>query len=103
MDSTQIASNIVIMSRLQLTVEAIQRLYRLLNEADRLRYAPLAGPYLAETAGHYVYRVKGFAATPAELQPVGQVLYQLLQALAVAYGQEPASHVAARLFDEQGE
>ena len=101
MDSTQIASNIVIMSRLQLTVEAIQRLHRLLSEAERLRYGEWLAPYVAETAGHYVYRVKGHAATEAQLQPVGQVLYQLLQALAESYGQEPAYQVAARLFAEQ--
>jgi len=101
MDSTQIASNIVIMSRLQLTVEAIQRLHRLLSEADRLRYAELLAPYVGETAGHYVYRVKGHAATDAQLQPVGQVLYQLLQEMAGGYGQEPAYQVAARLFAEQ--
>ncbi len=101
MDSTQIASNIVIMSRLQLTVEAIQRLHRLLSDADRQRYAALLAPYVGETAGHYVYRVKGFAATEAQLQPVGQALYTLLQALAASYGQEPAYQVAARLFNEQ--
>ena len=101
MDSTQIASNIVIMSRLQLTVEAIQRLHRLLSEAERAQYAALLAPYVGETAGHYVYRVKGFAATEAQLQPVGQALYALLQAMAASYGQEPAYQVAARLFGEQ--
>ena len=88
MDSTQIASNIVIMSRLQLTVEAIQRLHRLLTAADRLRYAELLAPRVGETAGHYLYRVKGFATTEAQLQLVGQVLYRLLQELAADYGQE---------------
>jgi len=101
MDSTQVASNIVIMSRLQLTVEAIQRLHRLLSEADRNRYAELLAPYVGETAGHYVYRVKGFSATEAQLQPVGQVLYELLRVMAASYGQEPAYQVAARLFAEQ--
>lgn len=101
MDSTQIASNIVIMSRLQLTVEAIQRLQRLMCETDQMRYAELLAPYVGETAGHYVYRVKGFAASEAQLQPLGQALYELLQAMAVDYGQEPAYQVAARLFSEQ--
>lgn len=101
MDSTQLASNIVIMSRLQLTVEAIQRLRRLLSETDRLRYAELCAPYIGETAGHYVYRVKGHSATETELQPVGQALHQLLQAMAEQYGQDPTYQVAARLFQEQ--
>ena len=101
MDSTQLASNIVIMSRLQLTIEAMQRLHRLLSETERAQYAELLTPYVGETAGHYVYRVKGFAASEAQLQPVGQALYELLQRMAADYGQEPAYQVAARLFGDQ--
>ncbi len=63
MDSTQIASNIVIMSRLQLTIEAIQRLHRLLSAAEQAQYADRLAPYVGETAGHYVYRISGFATT----------------------------------------
>ena len=37
----------------------------------------------------------------AQLQPVGQALYALLQVLAADYGQTPAYQVAARLFSEQ--
>lgn len=101
MDSTQIASNIMVMSRLQLAVEAVQRLHRLLNERERRHYAELLAPYVSERSGHYVYRVKGWSASDAQLQPVGQVLYQLLQELADAYGQEPSYQTVARLFAEQ--
>ena len=65
-------------------------------------------PYLDETAGHYVHRVNGYAATGTQLQPVGQVLYQLLEPkaprgleMADGYRQEPTYQVAARLFAEQ--
>ncbi len=101
MDSTQIASNIVLMSRLQLAVEAIQRLQRLLSEAERLRHADLLAPYVGERSRHYIHRVKGDATTEAQLQAVGQALSQLLQAMAAGYGEEPAYQVAARLFAEQ--
>ncbi len=101
MDSTQIASNILWMSRLRLVLEAIHRLHRVLNAADRERYADLVAPYVAETAGHYVYRVKGWSATTDQLQPMGQVLYDLLQAMADGYSQQPAYRVVARLFAEQ--
>ena len=101
MDSTQVASNILWMSRLQLALEAVHRLHRLLNEADRQHYADLLAPYVGETAGHYVYRVKGWSATADQLQPVGQVLYRLLQVMADDYGTEPAYQVVARLFAEQ--
>jgi hypothetical protein len=89
------------MSRLQLAVEALQRLHRLLTEADRQRYAELVAPYVGERAGHYVYRVKGWSPTVEQLQPVGQALYCLLQAMAQGYSQESAYQVAARLFSEQ--
>jgi hypothetical protein len=98
MDSTQVASNTLRMSRLQLLVEALQRLLR---EADRQRYAVLLTPYVGETAGHYVYRVKGWSASDEQLQPVAQTLYALLQGMASDYGQEPVYQVAQRLSDEQ--
>ena len=88
------------MSRLQFG-GGIHRLHRLLREADRLHYAELLAPYVGETAGHYVYRVKGWAANGEQLQPVAQTLYALLQGMASTYSQEPAYQVAQRLFDEQ--
>jgi hypothetical protein len=101
MDSTHIASNIVLMSRLQLAVEAIQRLQRLLSEAERLRHAELLAPYVGERSRHYIDRVKGEATTEAQLQAVGQALWQLLQAMVDGYGEELAYQAAARLFAEQ--
>src|SRR3970040_2351702 len=56
MDSTQIASNIVSASRLQLLVESVQRVERILNEADRNRLPQTFAPYLKDSAGHYTYR-----------------------------------------------
>jgi hypothetical protein len=51
MDSTQIASNILDMSRLQLLVKALQRMHRSLSEADQQRYAETFAPYLQGHAG----------------------------------------------------
>lgn len=98
MDSTQIASNMLDMSRLQLLVEAVRRFHRLLNVAEQARYAEVLAPYLTGSSGHYVYRIKGRAATDAQLQAVGQVLYRLLNELAQPYGQEPVYQVVQRLF-----
>jgi hypothetical protein len=44
MDSTQIASNIVSASRLQLLVAAIQRVERILSEGDKVRLAESFAP-----------------------------------------------------------
>lgn len=57
MDSTQIASNIVSASRLQLLVESVQRVERILNKADRVRLTETFAPYTQDRAGHYTYRV----------------------------------------------
>lgn len=98
MDSTQIASNILDMSRLQLLVEALQRMHRSLAEADQQRYAEILAPYLQGHSGQYVYRIKGKAATQAHLQQIGEVIYLLLEELREGYAQEPSYQVLVRFF-----
>jgi hypothetical protein len=100
MDSTQVASNILDSSRLQLAAECVQRLARLLTEEDRGRYAQLLEPYLHDTTNQYVYRIKGKAETETHLQQIGQVLWQLLQEGKERYGKEAFFAVATRFFDE---
>jgi hypothetical protein len=99
-DSVQLASNIVDASRLQLLVEAIQRLFRVLSERDQARCAEWLGPYLEGSAGQYVYRVKGRAANDAHLEQIGQHIYRLLGELQADYQQETAYQVLERLFGD---
>jgi len=100
MDSTQIASNIVSASRLQLLVEGLQRVERILNESARARLAENFAPYIRESAGHYTYRVKGKEAIQGHLQRIGQSIYSLLQEIRSTYGTESAFQVLERLFTE---
>jgi hypothetical protein len=100
MDSTQIASNIVSASRLQLLVEAVQRVERILREADRVRLLETFAPYIQDSAGHYTYRVKGQAAVQEHLQKIGQTIQALLQELKSAYAAETAYQVLERIFAE---
>lgn len=100
MDSTQIASNILDMSRLQLLVEGLQRMHRLLSEAEQHSYQEWLGPYLENSSGQYVYRVKGKEATAAHTQQVGQVMHRLLRELKERYGTTPAYQTLERLFRE---
>ncbi|MEA2079390.1 MAG: transposase, partial [Pseudomonadota bacterium] len=53
MDSTFVASNIRKMGRLQLLVEVLQRVNRMLNESDQEKYSEVFGPYLNGHAGQY--------------------------------------------------
>lgn len=98
MDSTQIASNILEMSRLQLLVEAVQRVQRSLSEDDQPRYAETFAPYVQGHSGQYVYRIKGQAATQTHLQQIGEVIAHLLEELRPGYAQEPSYQVLERFF-----
>lgn len=100
MDSTQIASNILDMSRLQLLVEGVQRLYRISSPAEQERLGERFAPYLAGSSGQYVYRIKGQAATAEHIRQVGQAMYDLLHELEAAYAQQPVYQVVQRLFAE---
>jgi hypothetical protein len=100
MDSTQIASNIVDVNRLRLLVAAVQRIHRILSEADQARLAENFEPYLKGTAGHYTYRMKGKEANQEHLQQVGTTIHILLAELKDAYAREKTYQVLKRIFAE---
>ena len=99
MDSTLIASNIREMTRLQLLVEVLQRVQRMLSEEDQQQYAEAFGPYLKGSSGQYIYRLKAGDVT-GHLQSVGELMAQLTDELAARYGDEPAYQVLRRVFQE---
>ena len=100
MDSTQIASNIVSASRLQLLIEGVQRVERILSASDKRRLADLFEPYTRDSSGHYTYRVKGKEAVQEHLERLGKAIYALLQELSDDYADESAYQVLARLFSD---
>jgi hypothetical protein len=99
MDSVLVASNIRQMSRLQLLVEVVQRVWRILTEADQGRYAPSFEPYLKGTAGQYCYRVTA-DEVDEHLVAVGQLMHDLVHGLAADYADHPTYRVLQRVFDE---
>ena len=99
MDSTQIASNIREVGRLQLLVEVLQRVYRLLTEADQDHYVEVFAPYIQGHAGQYVYHLKG-QDTSEHLQRIGELMQRLLVELQPGYGQEPVYQILMRVFGE---
>jgi Transposase domain (DUF772)/Transposase DDE domain len=100
MDSTQIASNIMDMSRLQLLVEAFQRLYRILSEADRQSCKEMFAPYLKVSSGHYTYAIKGKEETHRNIQEVGENMYRVVSELKDRYKAEPVFQVFERFFND---
>lgn len=99
MDSTDIASNIRNMSRLHLLVEVVQRVHRMLGENDRALYADAFAPYMKGSSGQYVYRVKS-ADGPAHMQRIGELMREMLEKLADAYGKHATYRMLGRVFAE---
>jgi len=99
-DSTQISSNIRELSRLQLLVEVVQRVYRGLSEADQAKWASEFEPYLKGSSGQYLYRLKGAGASQTHLEAIGQLMAQLVEQLAPVYSQSDSYALLWRVFDE---
>ena len=99
MDSTQIASNIRVMGRLQLLVEVLQRVYRMLKEENQVQYAEEFAPFIQGHAGQYVYHVRG-QDTSEHLQKIGELMQRLLVELESNYAQEPVYQMLMRVFGE---
>jgi hypothetical protein len=87
------------MSRLQLLVEVLQRVYRLLTEEDQGRCGEEFAPYIQGHAGQYVYHIKG-QDTNEHLQRIGELMQRLLEELQKNYGQEPVYQMFERVFSE---
>lgn len=100
MDSTQVHSNIRNFSRLQLLVEVLHRVRRLLSEVDRQRYDRLLQDYTMQSATHFVYDLS-VQDRAQYVQQIGAVMHQLVQELAPCYGDTPTYHLLQRVFDEQ--
>lgn len=103
MDSTQIASNIVFASRLQMLVESIRRIERILGEKDRIRLEETLAPYVKNSAGGYTYRLNGKEEVQTHLQQTGENIHTLLRELKSEYESETAYQVLERMFTENFE
>ena len=99
MDSTQVESNIRQFGRLQLLVEVLQRVHRMLQEEDQVRYAEVFEPYLQGKAGQYIYRLKKEDFIE-HIQKIGGVMQFLLTQLRSGYAAEKPFQVLERVFGE---
>ena len=99
MDSTQIASNIRNMSRLQLLVEVLQRVHRMLDETDRERLAEEFAPYTKDSSRKYAYRMRG-DQPPIHLIRIGRFMATLREGLKEKYGDRDEYGMLERVFRE---
>jgi hypothetical protein len=99
MDSTQIQSNIQNMSRIQLLVEIIHRLHRILSPEDKKKYTENFSIYIKEDALHYIYRLKR-DETKTRLGEIGEDLVFFAGEFKASYQHRTAYKNLVRVFDE---
>ena len=99
MDSTLIASNIRETTRVQLLVEVLQRVHRMLDETDRQRYAQEFEPYLKGSSGQYIYHLKG-EEIAEHVQAIGELMQGLVGELSPRYSKQSTYRVLRRVFQE---
>jgi len=98
-DSFQALSNISHYSRIQLLVEVLLRLVRVLGEEDKSRLAERLSAYTADTSQRFVYTLER-DALPRELEKLAVVYAQLHEELRDGYGDTAAFQVFERVFLE---
>jgi hypothetical protein len=100
-DSTQIGSNIRQYTRIELLVEVVLRMWRVLSEADQekygARFAELVG---ARTAGQFLYRLKK-SEIDSTLERLGQLYAWMVETLESDYRDLEIYGIVCRVFAEQ--
>jgi len=98
-DSFQAASNIRNYSRLQLLIELLIRIYRILSDADKKKFKEQFDPYVDKTSGQYIYSLKA-SDLPHEIEKVGRLYHWIESNLKSAYKDEEIFKVFDRVFLE---
>ena len=98
-DSLQVESNIRSYSRIQLLIEVLLRVERILSDEDKARFAGVFAPYAGKTSGQYVYRIE-HANLGSELDQVAAAYGALRETVGSTYGETDIARIFARVFEE---
>jgi hypothetical protein len=99
-DSTQISSNIRDYTRIELLVEVVLRMWRVLGEAHQAEHAERFAPFVeAKTSGHFLYRLRK-SDIGATLERLGELYAWMVEALQAGYGSTEIHRMVCRVFAE---
>jgi hypothetical protein len=99
-DSTQLGSNIQQYTRIELLVEVVLRMWRVLTEADRALHEEHFAVYVkAKTSGQFLYRLRR-SDIDATLEQLGALYAWMVEALEAGYGSTEIYRIVARVFAE---
>ena len=98
-DSFAAASNIRNYSRLQLLVELILRIYRILSDEDKERFSGHFKAYLNKTSGQYIYTLQA-GELPHEMEKIAQLYYWIDQNIKPSYSEYDIFKTFDRVYSE---
>ena len=98
-DSFMAMSNIRSYGRVQLLIEMLIRLYRILKEEDKERFKDRLREYTKQTSGQYIYQLQR-AEIPRELEKLGEIYHKLYQALREGYKEIEIFRIFERVYQE---
>lgn len=99
-DSTQIGSFIREYTRVELLVEVVLRMWRVLNEQDRALYQERFAPYVtAQTAGQFLFRLRREELT-GTLEVLGHLYAWMVDTLRTGYATHDIYRIVLRVFEE---
>ena len=98
-DSFMAMSNIRNYGRVQLLIEMLIRLYRILKEEDKERFKDMLSEYTKQTSGQYIYKLER-TEIPGELEKLGQIYRKLYEALKYRYKEIEIFRIFERVHQE---
>jgi hypothetical protein len=99
-DSTQMGSNIRDYTRIELLVEVVLRMWRVLGEADQAQHEERFAAFVkAKTSGQFLYRLRRSEIDTA-LERLGELYAWMVEALEADYGSTEIYRIGARVFAE---
>ena len=100
-DSTQIGSNIRAYTRIELLVEVVLRMWRVLGDAHKAKHAERFAPYVAaKTSGQFLHRLRK-SEIDAALERLAHLYAWMVEALKADYGSTEIHGIVGRVFAEQ--
>jgi hypothetical protein len=99
-DSLAAASNIRNYTRLQLLVELLLRIWRVLSDEDKTRFKEQFEPYVNKTSGQYIYSLQA-SDIPHEIEKIAHLYYWIDQNLKPSYAECDIFKTFERVYTEQ--
>jgi len=98
-DSFLIGSNIFDYTRLQLLIEVLLRLYRILDEQDKRQCSEVLHDYIKQTAGQYIYKLSK-ENLPKEIKQLAEIYHKMFISYKDKYSNVAVFNIFERVYYE---